>query len=244
MAYISQFYKDIIPYIDPTSTDIAQLVPDLHILTQNYRTRSGVLNLASCIVEILYRFFPSMMDRLPREVSLVDGATPIFLEDTTMDELLVRLFGQGDTVSYEFGAEQAIIVRNEIVKKEIKKRIGTALVLTVYEAKGLEFEVSYCCSSSSQKRYLTVSNRWLAFQKDVLCYNFFADSQFTTWRVLYGFDSDLSLAEAHPDFTDVKHRMLCSELKGELFISLYLSRLQELTLDFFVFSFVCGYYTL
>ena len=51
----------------------------------------------------------------------------------------------------EFGARQAIIVQSEETKKNLRKEIK-AIVLTVFESKGLEFD-------------------------DVLLYNFFSDSK-------------------------------------------------------------------
>jgi ATP-dependent exoDNAse (exonuclease V) beta subunit len=47
---------------------------------------------------------------------------------------------------------QVILVANEMAKEKIPEELGLALVLTVYEAKGLEFD-------------------------DVLLYNFFTDSE-------------------------------------------------------------------
>ena len=44
--------------------------------------------------------------------------------------------------SCEFGAEQAILVASETTKRELQARVGSrALVLTVLESKGLEFQV-------------------------------------------------------------------------------------------------------
>ncbi|RUS29895.1 AAA domain-containing protein [Jimgerdemannia flammicorona] len=176
------FYYNILPYIDSTLTSVKTFIPSTHVLNQNYRTHTGVLNLASWVVEMLYQSFPSMVDKLPREKSLIPGRKPLFLEDTTMDEVLIHLFGMGK-VRNEFDAEQTIIViivRDEIIKEEIALLVQehNALVLTVYEAKGLEFE-------------------------NVLCYDFFADSPFEKWRVLW-----------QPDLVDEKHQILCSELKA------------------------------
>ena len=44
--------------------------------------------------------------------------------------------------SCEFGAEQAILVASGATKRELQARVGSrALVLTVLESKGLEFQV-------------------------------------------------------------------------------------------------------
>ena len=58
----------------------------------------------------------------------------------------------------DFGAEQVIIVKNEIVKAELKKVLASTLILTIYQSKGLEFE-------------------------DVILYNFFSDSIWNNIRL-------------------------------------------------------------
>lgn len=52
----------------------------------------------------------------------------------------------------EFGAHQAILVVNEAARDNIPEELNLGLILTIYEAKGLEFD-------------------------DILLYNFFKDSQ-------------------------------------------------------------------
>ena len=54
--------------------------------------------------------------------------------------------------SFFFSSPKVILVANEMAKEKIPEELGLALVLTVYEAKGLEFD-------------------------DVLLYNFFTDSE-------------------------------------------------------------------
>lgn len=65
------------------------------------------------------------------------------------------LFVEFDVFSFlpsSFLLPQVILVANEMAKEKIPEELGLALVLTVYEAKGLEFD-------------------------DVLLYNFFTDSE-------------------------------------------------------------------
>lgn len=57
-----------------------------------------------------------------------------------------------------FGAEQVIIVRNDAAKEQLKSVLGSTLILTIYNSKGLEFE-------------------------DVVLYNFFSDSTWDTVRL-------------------------------------------------------------
>ena len=54
-----------------------------------------------------------------------------------------------------FGADQVILVRDEAVRKEISSYIGhQALILTIVECKGLEFQVSYALCTSLLAMYL------------------------------------------------------------------------------------------
>lgn len=68
-------------------------------------------------------------------------------------DLAILLRGNMRKTSHiEFGAHQAILVVNEAARDNIPEELNLALILTIYEAKGLEFD-------------------------DILLYNFFKDSQ-------------------------------------------------------------------
>uniref|UniRef100_A0A8D2KEC2 Tetratricopeptide repeat and ankyrin repeat containing 1 n=1 Tax=Urocitellus parryii TaxID=9999 RepID=A0A8D2KEC2_UROPR len=133
----------------------------IHHLYQNYRSHSGILNLASGVVDLLQFYFPESFDRLPRDSGLFDGPKPTVLESCSVSDLAILLRGnKRKTQPIEFGAHQVILVANEMAKEKIPEELGLALVLTVYEAKGLEFD-------------------------DVLLYNFFTDSEgFLSWSKL------------------------------------------------------------
>lgn len=180
------------PFVTKREIVEADVVPNLYTLPQNYRSHSGVLELAACIIEMVYHFFPSMIDKLDREQSLIAGPRPILLKETNIDDLLLNIFGQDSSnKTYEFGAEQAIIVRDDETKQRLSALIDTALILTVFESKGLEFD-------------------------DVLCFDFFASSKFDSWRVVYNFDPKTFSDQICPAFSMEKHRMLVSELKGKV----------------------------
>ncbi|CAB4292904.1 unnamed protein product [Prunus armeniaca] len=94
-----------------------------------------------------------------------------------------------------FGAEQVILVRDKHAWNEISNQVAKrALVLTILESKGLEFQ-------------------------DVLLYNFFGSSPLQNqWRVIYDYMKehdllDSTLPEHFPRFDEDKHNILCSELK-------------------------------
>ncbi|XP_016054334.1 PREDICTED: TPR and ankyrin repeat-containing protein 1 isoform X2 [Miniopterus natalensis] len=136
----------------------------IHQLYQNYRSHSGILNLASGVVDLLQFYFPESFDRLPRDSGLFDGPKPTVLESCSVSDLAILLQGnKRKTQTIEFGAHQVILVANEMAKEKIPEELGLALVLTVYEAKGLEFD-------------------------DVLLYNFFTDSEaYKEWKVISSF---------------------------------------------------------
>ncbi|XP_004676694.1 PREDICTED: TPR and ankyrin repeat-containing protein 1 [Condylura cristata] len=136
----------------------------IHQLYQNYRSHSGILNLASGVVDLLQFYFPESFDRLPRDAGLFDGPKPTVLESCSVSDLAILLRGnKRKTQPIEFGAHQVILVANEIAKEKIPEELGLALVLTVYEAKGLEFD-------------------------DVLLYNFFTDSEaYKEWKIISSF---------------------------------------------------------
>ncbi|KAK6252192.1 hypothetical protein QUC31_013912 [Theobroma cacao] len=114
-------------------------------LSQNFRTHDGVLRLAQSVIDLLYRFFPSFVDILCPETSLIYGEAPILLESENEDNAIATIFRNHGNVGGHmvgFGAEQVILVRDDPAKNEILKYVGKqALVLTIVECKGLEFQV-------------------------------------------------------------------------------------------------------
>uniref|UniRef100_UPI00398F2E9E TPR and ankyrin repeat-containing protein 1-like n=1 Tax=Pristiophorus japonicus TaxID=55135 RepID=UPI00398F2E9E len=141
------------------------IVPSrIYQLHQNYRSHSGILNLASGVVDLLQCYFPESFDRLPRDTGLFDGPKPSLLESCSVSDLAILLRGnKRKSQPIEFGAHQVILVTSEKAKDTIPEELNLALVLTIYEAKGLEFD-------------------------DVLLYNFFTDSEADKeWRVISSF---------------------------------------------------------
>ncbi|CBI27489.3 unnamed protein product, partial [Vitis vinifera] len=104
-----------------------------------------------------------------------------------------------------FGAEQVILVRDDCSRKEISDYVGEqALVLTILECKGLEFQ-------------------------DVLLYNFFGSSPLKNqWRVVYEYMKEQNLLDStaprsYPSFSQEKHNVMCSELK-QLYVAITRTR--------------------
>ncbi|KAA8529934.1 hypothetical protein F0562_034462 [Nyssa sinensis] len=177
-------------------------------LRQNFRTHAGVLNLGQSVIDLLYRFFRESVDVLEPETSLIYGEAPILLEPGNDENAIVTIFGNsgndgGNVVG--FGAEQVILVRDDCARMEISVYVGKqALVLTIVECKGLEFQ-------------------------DVLLYNFFGSSPLKNqWRVIYEFMKEQDLLDAtspnsFPHFTQARHNVLCSELK-QLYVAITRTR--------------------
>ncbi|KAI3941858.1 hypothetical protein MKW92_001566 [Papaver armeniacum] len=122
-------------------------VSEIFQLNQNFRTHAGVLHLSQSVIELLYHFFPHSIDILSPETSLIYGEAPVLLESVKDENAIITIFGNscggnsGEKM-VGFGAEQVILVRDENARKEILEQIGKqALVLTIVECKGLEFQV-------------------------------------------------------------------------------------------------------
>ena len=160
--------------------------PQLFMLAKNYRSHQGILGLASLVMEMLWNGFPETVDKLEPEVGQIHGPIPVFFLSCN-----VQMLASSDTYSadqpkptLDFGAEQVIIVRDQSTKARIQTELkGKALVLTVLQSKGMEFE-------------------------DVFLWNFFTDSPYPSgWRCLD------TLKTKSGNFDSMKHAGMCSELK-------------------------------
>ena len=123
-----------------------------YTLTKNFRCQSGVLRLAGSIIHLLSNFFPYLIDNcLLEDKAMFPGPTPIFILSCEVEDIPFLLSSSRQESAIEFGAHQVILVRSQEAKNKLPKRFQGAIVLTISEAKGLEFN-------------------------DVLLYNFFKDS--------------------------------------------------------------------
>eukprot|EP00358_Blepharisma_japonicum_P006165 CAMPEP_0202940410 /NCGR_PEP_ID=MMETSP1395-20130829/559_1 /ASSEMBLY_ACC=CAM_ASM_000871 /TAXON_ID=5961 /ORGANISM="Blepharisma japonicum, Strain Stock R1072" /LENGTH=991 /DNA_ID=CAMNT_0049634873 /DNA_START=326 /DNA_END=3298 /DNA_ORIENTATION=- len=133
-------------------------------LTMNFRTHNQILGLANAVVSLLEALFPQTIDKMGKEKSPFDGPPPIFIDSSSTDHLLTVLFGNNrpqDLTEVQFGCNQVVIVRTQEAKSKLHPNLNNALCLTVFEAKGLEFD-------------------------DVILYNFFNDSEISRdkWKIL------------------------------------------------------------
>ncbi|XP_072268229.1 TPR and ankyrin repeat-containing protein 1 [Pyxicephalus adspersus] len=183
----SLFYYANKKYSDDKKKCIVRKPKQLYHLYQNYRSHSGILSLASGVVDLLQHFFPESFDRLPRDCGLFDGPKPTVLESCSVSDLAIILRGnKRKTQPIEFGAHQVILVTNDISKENIPEELSLALVLTIYEAKGLEFD-------------------------DVLLYNFFTDSEASKeWRIISSFNTVISADQKSQPLIEVPLEVACS----------------------------------
>ena len=140
----SLFYNEFVMESSDGRKEKGQVSEIFH-LSQNFRTHAGVLKLSQSVIELLYRFFPQSVDILSPETSLIYGEAPVLLKPGKDENAIITMFGNSQNVGgnrFGFGAEQVILVRDDCARKEISGYIGKqALVLTILECKGLEFQV-------------------------------------------------------------------------------------------------------
>ena len=131
-------------------------------LTINYRSHSGIIKLAGSVIDLIKQFFRDSIDHLPPDEGMFPGPMPVFLSSCVDDDLSILMSMNGADFrmsSIEFGAHQAILVRSNEAKKKLPQSIKNNIILTIFEAKGLEFD-------------------------DVLLYNFFEDSMVSLMTIL------------------------------------------------------------
>lgn len=143
--------------------------PELLKLTHNYRSHSGILQLAASVVELLYSFFPESLDKLPPDFGLFAGPKPVLMEVSSVSDLVLMLDGsKRETSRIEFGAHQVVIVRNEEAKKSLPDEFGVdkdwvmtvgliePVNLLLFEEDSI-FSSNYCRSRSPKDLSLMMS---------------------------------------------------------------------------------------
>ncbi|GAQ79821.1 tRNA-splicing endonuclease positive effector [Klebsormidium nitens] len=224
-------------------------VPDVHQLTTNFRTHSGIVRVADSVIRLLVHFFPAMVDRLQPESSLIAGEMPTVLHTGADVDFLAALFGKG---SFQVRLPEEAPVGGA-PQQGVHILYCWAALLQGFSKKlvagtgGCEFgaeQVVLVRDAAAKRRLvdrvgtdmlvLTVHEcKGLEFQ-DVLVYNFFSDSPLgVKWRVVYNYLNNVRPSSAHsefpspelacPPFDPVRHHLLCSELK-QLYVVLTRAR--------------------
>ena len=147
--------------------NVIRVPKKLYQLTHNYRSHAGILRLASSVVDLLLHYFPNSFDPLQKDEGLFEGPNPVLLEACSPTDLALILQGnQRQSSRIEFGAHQVVLVVSNEAREAMPDELKQGLVMTIYEAKGLEFD-------------------------DVLIYNFFKDSQVREVQFFHCFDNNL-----------------------------------------------------
>ncbi|CAG8896595.1 unnamed protein product [Penicillium egyptiacum] len=168
-------------------------------LAKNYRSHQGILSFASWVMQLLWHGFPETVDKLDPEIGYIGGPKPIIFagfDSSILSAKMIGLVKLNDKVA-DFGAEQVILVRDDASKDKLQTQIGEiALVLTILESKGMEFD-------------------------DVLVYDFFGSSGLgSSYRCLH-----MLVQAPRAQFDAQKHAALCSELKS-LYVAVTRARKQ------------------
>ncbi|KAF8460717.1 hypothetical protein BDZ91DRAFT_798572 [Kalaharituber pfeilii] len=183
----ARFYERFIAMANE-ARQISWARPELFLLAKNYRSHQGILSLAADILQMLYNGFPAQIDILPCEVGTYPGTKPTMFVGFDYTILARASAGTAGTEAGPacFGAEQVIIVRDDVAKQKLRKELKLPLILTISQSKVLEFD-------------------------DVILYNFFSDSMWTNigMPVL----NSLLDKRASEWLDNRKYGGLCTELK-------------------------------
>jgi len=105
--------------------------PEIRRLSLNFRCVGPIVRLANALLD-LKASLVGLTDTEMREEWKFGGRPPVVLEGAEEESILDRLG--------ERGAGQVILTRRPEEAQRLRKRLGTELVFTVAEAKGLEFD--------------------------------------------------------------------------------------------------------
>merc|ERR1712194_362129 len=156
------------------------------------------------------------LDRLPPDLGLFDGPKPVIMDVASTQELVLMLQGAKRSSSrIEFGAHQVVIVRSEAAKKSMPEEFGIDpdWVMTVQEAKGLEFDdvliYNYFSDSPAEELWRSVTSY---SEEDIAAYH--ADATVAASGIQkYDWESPLLTDTRHLDFNADTHKILETELK-------------------------------
>ena len=124
-----------------TQTQITQL-------TQNYRCTQSILGLSNLVqFHLLQNYFPRLVDPAEPEEAHFRGVKPELVENCQWHELIPII--QAKNQHSDFGATTGILVRSSKARDALFEAVPAmreALVLTILEAKGLEFNTVVICN--------------------------------------------------------------------------------------------------
>jgi superfamily I DNA/RNA helicase len=125
-------------------------VPDVYHLNLNFRCVGNIVKLANALLDLKQRLVGLSGSELKEEWKF-NGRPPFLLTGVEEKEILERL--------HLTGAGKIILVRDGRVQRELKKRLGTELIFTISEAKGLEFDTVFLWKFSHDKKSADIWRR-------------------------------------------------------------------------------------
>ena len=130
-------------------------VPPVKTLSLNFRCVGSIVTLANALLDLKQRLVGLSGSEL-RERWKFQGQPPCLVEGVDEEAVLerIRLTGAG----------RIVLVRGEDERDRLKKRLGTELVFTIYEAKGLEFDAALLWKFTEEGKSPDIWRRILAGQ--------------------------------------------------------------------------------
>ncbi|KAF8464839.1 hypothetical protein BDZ91DRAFT_728927 [Kalaharituber pfeilii] len=118
---------------------LALAKPKLFTLSHNFRSHQGILGLASFVMSLLWKGFPTMVDKSDPELGEYNGPKPRLIVGSCVQELLALSSKYSSSEGRR--DKQTIIVRDsETQSKLLPSLQSNAVVYTVLESKGTEHE--------------------------------------------------------------------------------------------------------
>ena len=118
-------------------------IPDVYPLSLNFRCVGSIVKLSNALLDLKQQLVGLSGTEL-REEWKFNGRPPFYLEGMAQKDIL-------DSLQMK-GAGRIILVRDVHEQKKLKNTLGTELIFTISEAKGLEFDTVLLWNFSSDKK--------------------------------------------------------------------------------------------
>lgn len=125
-------------------------VPDVYHLNLNFRCVGSIVKLSNALLDLKQQLIGLAGSEL-REEWKFSGRPPFLLSGMEEEEIFDKLLLKG--------AGLIILVRDKLEQRKLKKNLGTELVFTINEAKGLEFDTVFLWKFSSDKKSAAIWRR-------------------------------------------------------------------------------------